>query len=165
MKVICFDWGDTVMEELPGGVGPMANWPKVEATPGVVELITELKGKFVCCLASNANELDRGMVANALARVGLNGAFERIYTSHDLHLQKPEPEYFQAIQQDLDVKPEDCLMIGNSFEIDANGAATAGWNAIWLMRDLPALRSHPHIWTVDFDLCRFSNQHATNHQM
>jgi putative hydrolase of the HAD superfamily len=143
MKAVCFDWGDTVMEELPGEIGPMAKWSRVEATPGVVDLVAKLRNQMVCCIASNANESTCQMVEAALARVGLKGAFKRIYTSHDLHLQKPQLEYFQAIGSDLGIDASDCLMVGNSYEVDANGAAAAEWNSVWLMRDLPSLRMHP----------------------
>ena len=55
---IVFDWGDTVMRDFPEFKGPMTLWPRVEAVDGVTEALESLYQDTVCCLASNAGEVD-----------------------------------------------------------------------------------------------------------
>lgn len=143
IKAVLFDWGDTVMEELPGMSGPMAEWKQVAATPGIRELLAELHGRVEICLATNAGESDQVKVRKALARVGLDEYFGRIYTARDLHSMKPQAAFFQTIMNDLGLTAEECLMVGNSISSDANGAAEAGLHSIWLMRDIESMRAHP----------------------
>jgi putative hydrolase of the HAD superfamily len=143
IKAVLFDWGHTVMEELPGMYGAMADWKRVEATPGVQAVLEGLRGRVKICLATNAAESDGALVRKALGRVDLDRYFDAVYTARDLGLTKPAPAYFHAIAADLGLPLEECLMVGNSFQTDANGAAAAGLKAIWLKRGNEPLWGHP----------------------
>ncbi len=160
IKAILFDWGDTVMEELGGTSGPMAGWKQVAATPGIPELLASLDGRYDICLATNASESDQGLVRRALVRVGLDGYFSRVYTARDVGCSKPTPEYYTHIVSDLGIRADECLMVGNGLETDANGAALAGLRAIWLMREPESLRSHPMFDAVISDYSQFNTAFA-----
>lgn len=143
IKAILFDWGNTVMEEFPGEFGPMADWLQVAVTPGFKEIFPELQSHYILCLATNSTDSSSDQVQKALAQAGLGGVFQNIYTAHDLGMAKPALEYYQKITTDLSLLPEQCLMVGDSFEIDANGAALAGLKTCWFMRSKEPLRSQP----------------------
>ena len=34
LRGVVWDWGDTLMRDIPGQKGPMVDWPHVEAMPG-----------------------------------------------------------------------------------------------------------------------------------
>ena len=70
IRVVMFDWGDTVMRNLPGSTGPMAVWPRVEAVPGIAEALSILHPHHHLLLATNAEDSGAGLVRAALARVG-----------------------------------------------------------------------------------------------
>ncbi|QIK69228.1 HAD family hydrolase [Erysipelothrix sp. HDW6C] len=55
-----------------------------------------------------------------------------IFISGDIGYYKPDIHIFQHVNTVTGTKPEDCLMIGDSYHNDILGALNAGWNAIWL---------------------------------
>ncbi|MDR2563879.1 MAG: YjjG family noncanonical pyrimidine nucleotidase [Prevotellaceae bacterium] len=57
---------------------------------------------------------------------GLETYFEHVYTSEATGKQKPSPEIFRYVMKDIRALPEDCIMIGDDFEVDILGAASAG---------------------------------------
>ena len=47
---------------------------------------------------------------------------------------KPEKEIFDIACKIVDLKPENCIMIGDKFKVDIQGALNAGMQAIWVNR-------------------------------
>ena len=45
IRAVLFDWGNTLMRDLPGQHGPMRDWPHVEALPGALETLTALRAQ------------------------------------------------------------------------------------------------------------------------
>jgi putative nucleotidyltransferase with HDIG domain len=155
IKAVLFDWGDTVMEELAGMHGPMAEWSRVEATPGIAPVLAGLRGRVPVGIATNAEESDAPMVRKALARVGLDESFTDVFTARNLGFRKPDARFFLRIAEELGCRPEECLMVGNAQSTDAGGAADAGLRAIWLMRSPEPLDGHPHFDGVLTDYEQF----------
>ncbi len=75
IKAVIFDWGDTVMEDLPSKAGPMAEWDVVQETPGIRQVLEALHGHVQIILATNAAESGEKKIRLALGRVGLDGLF------------------------------------------------------------------------------------------
>lgn len=128
---IFFDWGDTVMVDDPTAAAPMLDWEIVTAVEGIREVLARCKsaGKFVA-LATNAAVSEEDQIRMALARVGLDAYFERIYCFKNTGLAKSEA-FYRRLLQDLNLHPEQALMIGDSFEKDVRQANLAGIPAIW----------------------------------
>jgi HAD superfamily hydrolase (TIGR01662 family) len=143
IKAVLFDWGNTVMEDLPGMTGAMADWPSVAATPGIREVLTALDGQVITGIATNASESDSPAVRKALARVDLDRFFAKVFTARDLHSRKPDPVFFQSMAEQMGCFVNECLMVGDSLEYDADGAARAGMHAIWLKRSEETVTAHP----------------------
>ncbi len=131
LSVIIFDWGGTVMKNLPGASGPMAFWPRVEAVEGVAAALDALSRSHVLAIGSNAGESNAEMVRVALERVNLTQYFEHIFTSRDLGCAKPSAEFFRAVLKALDCPPAEVVMVGDSYEIDILGAHAAGLWTVW----------------------------------
>ena len=132
---ILFDWGDTLMRDLPGQIGPMANWPKVEAMPGAEQALQVLSTHYVCHLATNAKDSDAAEIRRALARVGLDTHLSEIFCFKQLQVEKPASAYFQQIVKKLNCSPEQILMVGDNLQKDIIGALEAGLDACWLNLD------------------------------
>ena len=131
LTAIIFDWGDTVMRNFPGASGPMAFWPRVEAVAGVAAAVEALSRSYVLAIGSNAGESDADLVRAALERVDLAHYFDHIFTSRDLGCAKPKEEFFRAVLKALDCRPDEAVMVGDSYEIDILGAHAAGLRTVW----------------------------------
>ncbi len=130
LRAVVFDWGDTVMRNLPGCGGPMAGWPVVEAVPGVEEALRALHPQYQLALATNARDSGSELVRAALRRAGLE-LFDCLFTARDLGATKPDPCFFRAVLTQLGCRPEEVVMVGDDYEVDVLGAKDAGWRAVW----------------------------------
>ena len=130
-KAIIFDWGDTVMRNFTEYPGPMANWPRVEAMPGIEYALQALHPHHRLVMATNAADSGRDLVVAALRRVALDGHFDAVYTARELGARKPEPAFYQAMLQALGCPPHEATMVGDDYRADVCGAKQAGLRAIW----------------------------------
>jgi len=131
IRLVALDWGNTVMRDLPGQVGPMAKWPIVEAMPGIKEALAALAGRYRLALATNAAESGEQEVRQALERVGLNALFELVQSSRDLPWHKPQPEFYRALLDRAGCGPGEAAMVGDGWDNDVQGALAAGLAAVW----------------------------------
>jgi len=129
-QVIAFDWGNTLMLELPQFTGAMADWPEVTAVKGAQPMLAELSVHARLVVASNAVDSDAAKVRAALQRVNLDSFISSIFTSHEISAKKPQPEFFHSIENNLDAKGL-FAMVGDSYASDVIGGWQAGWLAIW----------------------------------
>jgi FMN phosphatase YigB (HAD superfamily) len=132
IRFVLLDWGNTVMVEFPEYSGPMENWPRVEAVPGADTVLPELTPHFKLVLASSAEESDSENVRHALERAELGEYFQYIFTSRELGIGKTDPNFYLAIMKDLDISPEDAVMVGDSYPGDILSASRAGLRTIWI---------------------------------
>ena len=144
IKAILFDWGDTVMRVLPQFHGAMADWPKVEAIPGIQNACENLVQDHKLYLATNASESGTDKVYAALARVEMDQYFTRIFTAHDLGCSKPSRSFYENILTTLGLSPDEVLMVGDDFQSDVVGSAKVGIRSIWFVPDgLADIRNIP----------------------
>ncbi len=143
IKAVIFDWGDTVMEDLPSKAGPMADWDVVQETPGVRQVLESLQGKVKILLGTNAAESGERKVRQALSRVGLDVFFDAIHTAKELGVGKPDRQFFQSILNFHDLQADEALIVGDDFSNDAQGAVRAGLRSIWFRREKSDVYEHP----------------------
>jgi HAD superfamily hydrolase (TIGR01509 family) len=131
-KFLLFDWGNTIMVdfELPG---PMYTWDRAAWVPGAEEALKQLSD-YTCCLATNAGQSDSVAVRKGLAMVGAEKYFRFIFTSSDIGYEKPEAEFFDFILQALDGDPAECIMTGDNYRKDIEGAKRAGMKTVFFNR-------------------------------
>ena len=146
--VLLFDWGDTLMRDFPGFSIPMADWPQVEALPGVFETLALLQPTWRLCVASNADVSDEAAIKRALQRVDLERWIERVYCSRNIGYKKPDPQFFGFILKDLNVQASQVVMVGDSYKTDVLGANTSGLSAIWFNWKTPEEQSTPLHLTI-----------------
>lgn len=70
--------------------------------------------------------------------------FDLITAYEDEHYCKPNPMYFTSICQRMNLRPEECLMIGNDEDEDMYAGTKAGLDC-WLVTDC-AIPSEAHPW-------------------
>ena len=96
---------------------------------GAAEVHSTQCGKYELCIATNA--------MSALQRPRLQSIsqwIDRVYISEEVGFIKPMPPFFLKILEDLGVKKEDCLMVGDSLSSDVAGANAVGMDSCWLNR-------------------------------
>jgi putative hydrolase of the HAD superfamily len=131
IKALIFDWGDTVMRDYPKLKGPMFEWEHVELIPDVTDALEQLKHYYICCIASNAGASTTRLMCWALKRVHAVKYFLFYFTSKDLGYEKPDKRFFLKISERIRIKPEECIMIGNDYSKDIEGAKAAGLKTIF----------------------------------
>jgi putative hydrolase of the HAD superfamily len=69
-----------------------------------------------------------------MAELGLDTYLDFVLPSGAVGLAKPSPEFFQLALDEAGVRPDQALMVGDSYRADVLGAWSAGMDAIWLDR-------------------------------
>jgi len=128
--VIAFDWGNTLMVELPQYHGAMVDWPEVAAVDGAQAALAGLSSNYHLIVASNAVDSNAARLRDALRRVDLDVYIQDIFTSHEVEGKKPQRIYFQSIQSHLPPSPE-YILVGDGYGTDVVGAWQAGWLSVW----------------------------------
>jgi len=91
--------------------------------PWVRETLDRLRGEgYRMSVVSNSD----GTVEQELHHQGMRGYFERVYDSEVVGVRKPEPGIYEMALEDLGLRPEEALFVGDMFYIDIWGANRVG---------------------------------------
>ena len=101
------------------------------AIHGAAELLEALHGKVKLAIVSN-NLLSEQVPK--LREIGFEKYFDVLVTSAEAGIAKPDKRIFEIALEKLSVKPDEAVVIGDSFEKDIIGAFNAGIRSIWLNR-------------------------------
>ena len=142
IRVLVFDWGDTLMRYLPSFGGSPAGAPGTELVPGVVEALAALPSDLIRCVATNASDVDAERLRLALAHGGIAHQFSHLFTPRELGALKPDPRFFRRILETLGVEPVASVMIGDAYANDVCAARAVGMRTIWFC-DAPLTRAAP----------------------
>ncbi len=117
--------------------------------PGTIEVLETLKERYPLGLLSN---FTHGPAARGIMRhIGLTPFFDVILVSGELGYCKPHPLVFQRLAEDLGVKKDDLLYIGDDPLADIQGALKAGIQPVWttMVRDkeIPYTPRNPNAQT------------------
>lgn len=134
IEVYLFDWGDTLMVDLPGNAGKMCDWDTVKAVEGARAALQHLSRRADIYVASAAAQSAPADIEKALARVGLDGFVKGCFCPANLGVAKGEPGFLPSIIERLGVRPAEIAMVGDSLAKDIEPAARAGIQPIWLAK-------------------------------
>ena len=67
-----------------------------------------------------------------LMALGLADCIDYMVSSEEAGVEKPNPAMFRMCLDKMKVQPEQCMMVGDSFERDICGAAGVGITPVWL---------------------------------
>lgn len=130
-RAVIFDWGNTLMREIPIHLRPSARSQRVELVPGVTDALEEIYQRYVCCVASNARGPEATTLGVLLENSGLDRYFQRLFTSHDIGHEKASPEFYHEVVRELKMRPDECIMVGDDYASDITGAKSVGIRTIW----------------------------------
>lgn len=113
------DLADSYIEELP-----IDN----HLFDGAIEILEYLSKKYSLHIITNGfEEVQYKKIKNS----GIKSYFKSITTSEEIGLKKPNPVVFMKALEKASTKPENSVMIGDSFEADILGAEKVGMQTIF----------------------------------
>lgn len=101
-----------------------AKWP-IGLFGGVTELLESLKSEYRLALLSNSNELHWPRL---MEEFGLAKYFDHIFASHHMNMAKPDLEIFEAVIEELNVKPNEILFFDDNLN-NVEASKKVGINA------------------------------------
>lgn len=87
--------------------------------PNTVSMLRQLRKKYLLGLITNGPSNAQW---EKIHKLSLEQYFDVILVSADLPWEKPEAEIFQKACQFLNVRPKECIMIGDKLETDILGS-------------------------------------------
>ncbi len=122
VKAIVFDMGNTLIGEYEG---------TMLALPGVADLLAQLQGRVKVVVGSNSPYTGE-QVREFLEGYGLTNVFDAVLTSADFGAVKPNRVFFEKLLNLIDLEPSTCIMVGDAYYNDIQGAKMAGFKTVWL---------------------------------
>lgn len=101
------------------------------------EVLENLKNKYKLVILSNG---DGKQQRKKIEYTGLNKYFSDIVISSEVGYSKPEKEIFEIACKMINLKPENCIMIGDKYKVDVEGSLNAGMHGIWVNRKKEELK-------------------------
>jgi len=130
IKVILFDWGNTLMVDYPDETGPMYTWKKIHCVKNAREVLEELSEDYICCLATNAEDSGKEDILKALEFAGISRFIMHIFCFKETGFKKPSKEYFDFIVNKLHIKHKEIILIGDDADKDYFGSVNNGLNGL-----------------------------------
>ena len=106
---------------------------KVELFPGIQELLSSFKNRYLFCVASNS---DRKFILKILQNTDLLPYFKSILTVNDVQKPKPAPDIYILGAKRMGLKPEECVVIEDS-PVGIEAAKNTGMKCIAISHTLP----------------------------
>ncbi|MFD3003260.1 YjjG family noncanonical pyrimidine nucleotidase [Pontibacter toksunensis] len=101
---------------------------KTAVFPFTFEVLEYLQPKYGLHILTNGFK-DAQHVKMASSK--LHGYFKEIVTSECCGYKKPDRRMFEHLLELINVQPEECLMVGDNFECDIEGARDAGIDQVY----------------------------------
>lgn len=100
----------------------------VKPSSGLHSVLEKLKKHFRLSIISN---YPCGQaIRSSLDNIEISHLFETVIVSGDIGYVKPHPLPFQMLLKRLEVRPSDCIFIGDNWHADIQGAKAIGMQAI-----------------------------------
>ncbi|MFG0248663.1 MAG: HAD family hydrolase [Phycisphaeraceae bacterium JB051] len=102
-----------------------------QPVPGAIELLKYLRPHVKIGIITNHIREEQ---VRKLDACNLWEHFDELVISGDIGINKPDPGIFEHALGLFDAKPQDCVMVGDSWHSDIGGAFNMGIKAVWLNR-------------------------------
>ena len=104
-----------------------------EPVDGALELLCYLYPKYRLHIVTNGFAATQN---NRLKKGGYDKYIDKVFISEIIGVQKPQKGFFDACFKELNgVKPENCMLIGDSLTADISGGVSYGIKTIWFNRN------------------------------
>jgi HAD superfamily hydrolase (TIGR01549 family) len=107
------------------------SWMLAKPYSETEEALKELSQEYKLYIVSNT---DCFAADKVLKKYGLDQYFNRVFWSYDVGLIKTNPQMFKQVLQELELSPEEVVMVGDSIESDMLPAQNAGIKTLLIDR-------------------------------
>jgi putative hydrolase of the HAD superfamily len=107
--------------------------------PDAIPTITKLREKYKIGILSNTD----CFTVQEFREKGYDKYFDGIAFSCELELLKPDPKIFNFLLNELGVKPEEAVMVGDNYKDDVLAAQKVGMRGILLKRNYEKYHAKP----------------------
>lgn len=98
--------------------------------PGAKELLEYLNGKGCYTMSIITNGFREAQLPK-MSHSGLNQYFKQIFLSEEIGYQKPDRRFFDTVLARLRADADECIVIGDDFKVDIQGAYECGIDQIF----------------------------------
>ncbi|WP_373231338.1 HAD family hydrolase [Cohnella sp.] len=133
-----------LLEELPWRVKPLItellDFYSAEYVRNAVlmeharEVVQHIRKKYKTGLITNGKTL---IQYGKIDHLGIRNEFDLIIVSEEAGIKKPDPRIFKLALKQLELKPEECIYIGDHPVNDIEGASKIGMETIWMKVNQP----------------------------
>ena len=95
------------------------------------KILKKMKRNYKLVLITNGDSVQQ---REKIRKTKIEKYFSEIIISGEVGITKPKKEIFELACTKIEEQPENCIMIGDSYKLDIQGAQNAGLNAIWVNR-------------------------------
>lgn len=106
-------------------------WLLAQPYSEVNEALSKLKEKYQLILISNTDSFS---VPQVLEKFQLTPLFNQIFLSNQLGLIKTDKNFLKTVLTELNLSPEECILVGDSLQSDIIAAKKAGLQAVLIDR-------------------------------
>ncbi len=96
--------------------------------PGAIDFLDSIRDRRKSIITNGIAEVQHGRIEDSMT----GKYFEHIFISEEIGSSKPAPEFFSHVLASLGMKPDDCIVIGDSESSDIQGAVNAGIDSIYI---------------------------------
>ena len=113
---------------------PMETWHKTNIAYFDPGDYLQADGELQKCLAILKKQYRLAVITNnnhtqcerILKAVGIYSMFDRLFTYNTFKLLKPDPEFFKKASAAMNIGVENCVMVGDRYNVDLDPAKTLG---------------------------------------
>ena len=95
------------------------------------EILEKMKKDYKLVLITNG---DSNQQRNKIKKTNIEKYFSEILISGEVGIIKPKKEIFELACKKIGEAPENCVMIGDNYKLDIEGARNAGLGTVWVNR-------------------------------
>ncbi|WP_256762154.1 HAD family hydrolase [Cohnella sp. WQ 127256] len=98
------------------------------------DVVQHARKKYKTGLITNGKSL---IQYGKIDQLGIRNDFDLIIVSEEAGIKKPDPGIFELAFKQLELRPEECIYIGDHPINDIEGAAKSGMETIWIKVNQP----------------------------
>jgi HAD superfamily hydrolase (TIGR01662 family) len=103
----------------------------LQSNPQLISVLEQLRLKYRLMIATNGSQY---IQQKKIAQSKLDSLFlpEQVYISENIGYNKPQAGFYEHILKSLNTTPEECLMVGDNYANDIEGAKHCGLYTCWI---------------------------------
>lgn len=93
----------------------------------LISLLKRLRKHFKLLVVTNNNRSQTDLI---LKKLGVTDLFHHIYSLYETRIMKPDPKLYEGIADECGLVHEECLVVGDRYEIDLEPAEQLGMHSL-----------------------------------